>query len=97
MPGLAQTWQRWYDRSVKNNQTAQIDYTAYERAYQLRISLEFDVQIPKDDPVRLLNAAMDMLDYRRVNAAYSQIGRDEYPPRLLTKVWVYQSVIGASR
>ena len=89
MPGLAQTWQRWYDRSVKNNQTAQIDYTAYERAYQLRISLEFDVQIPKDDPVRLLNAAMDMLDYRRVNAAYSQIGRDEYPPRLLTKVWVY--------
>ena len=25
MPGLAQTWQRWYDRSVKNHQATQID------------------------------------------------------------------------
>ena len=36
-----------------------IDYSAYEVGSQLRISLECDVHVPKDDPVRLLNAIMD--------------------------------------
>ena len=47
------------------------------------------MRIPKDDPVRLLSAIMDKVDYRRVNMAYSRLGRSEYPTRLLTKVWVY--------
>ena len=47
------------------------------------------MRVPKDDPVRLLSAIMDRVDYRRVNMAYSRLGRSEYPTRLLTKVWVY--------
>ena len=89
MPGLAQTWQRLYDIGVKQNNKTQLDYTAYEVGNQLRISLECDVRIPKDDPVRLLSAIMDRVDYRRINAAYSRLGRNEYPTRLPTKVWIY--------
>ena len=77
MPGLAQTWQRLYDIGVKQNNKTQLDYTAYEIGYQLRISLECDVRVPKDDPVRLLSAVLDRIDYRRINAAYSRLGRSE--------------------
>ncbi len=39
--------------------------------------------------MRLLSAVLDRVDYRRINAAYSRLGRSEYPTRLLTKVWTY--------
>ena len=39
--------------------------------------------------MRLLSAIMDRVDYRRINMAYSRMGRSEYPTRLLTKVWIY--------
>lgn len=74
---------------MKQKTNTQIDYTAYESGYQLRISLEYDVRVPKDDPVRLLSAIMDRVDYRGINMAYSRLGRSEYPTRFLTKVWVY--------
>ena len=55
--------------------------------FKKNISLECNVRVPKDDPVRLLSAVLDRIDYRRINAAYSRLGRNEYPTRLLTKVW----------
>ena len=36
------------------------------------------MRVPKDDPVRLLSAVLDRIDYRRINAAYSRLGRNEY-------------------
>ena len=89
MPGLAQTWQRLYDIGVIQQSKTQLDYTTYEVGNQLQMKLECDVRVPKDDPVRLLSAIMDRVDYRRINAAYSRLGRNEYPTRLLTKAWIY--------
>lgn len=51
--------------------------------------LNCGVSIPEDDPVRLLNAVMERMDYRRVRAAYSREGRIEYSPKILTKILVY--------
>ena len=51
--------------------------------------LNCGVSIPEDDPVRLLNAVMERMDYRRVRAAYSRAGRIEYSPKILTKILVY--------
>ena len=82
---------------MKQKTNTQLDYTAYEVGYQLRISLECDVRVPKDDPVRLLSAIMDRVDYRRVNMAYSRLGRSEYPARLLSKVWIYGYMRGLSQ
>lgn len=53
------------------------------------MSLDCGVKIPEDDPVRLLNAVMERMDYRRIKAAYSREGRNEYSPKILTKILVY--------
>ena len=53
------------------------------------MSLDCGVKIPEDAPVRLLNAVMERMDYRRVQEAYSRVGRMEYSPKILTKILVY--------
>jgi len=67
----------------------QPDYSANENGYQLWIPLDCSIQIPKDDPVRLLNAVAERMDYRAIEAAYSRYGRIEYSAKILTKILVY--------
>jgi transposase len=50
--------------------------------------------IPSDEPVRLLSAVLEELDYRKLTATYSCIGRIEYSPRLLFKVVLYACTRG---
>ena len=45
--------------------------------------------IPADDSVRLLNAVLERMDYRKLHAAYSRLGRIERSPESLFKVLVY--------
>jgi hypothetical protein len=45
---------------VKENYK-QIDYTAYETGYQLKLPVETEIFISKDAPVRLLNIAYNVL------------------------------------
>jgi len=45
--------------------------------------------IPADDSVRLLNAILERMDYKRLQAAYSRLGRIERSPISLFKVVVY--------
>lgn len=45
--------------------------------------------IPKDDPVRLLSAICERIDYEELYAAYSEEGRNGYSPRILFKVMSY--------
>ena len=73
------------------NQTLnlQTNYSAIENGYQLWIPLDCSIRIPEDDPVRLLNAVAERMDYREIEAAYSRCGRIEYSPKILTKVIVY--------
>ena len=73
------------------NQTLnlQSNYSAIENGYQLWIPLDCSISIPEDDPVRLLNAVAERMDYREIEAAYSRYGRIEYSPKILTKVIIY--------
>ena len=70
-------------------QEIQIDYTAYGSGYQLKLPMETEIFIPQDDPVRLLSAICERIDYKELYAAYSEEGRKEYSPRILFKVMVY--------
>ena len=45
--------------------------------------------IPKKDPVRILNAIFERMNWNIFEACYSRYGRIEYPPRILTKILVY--------
>ncbi len=68
------------------NQEIQLNYTAYGSGYQLKLPMETEILIPDDDPVRLLSAISERIDYEELYAAYSEEGRNEYPPRILFKV-----------
>ena len=51
--------------------------------------MNLEIIIPSDEPVRLLNAVLEEMDYRKLTATYSRLGRIEYSPRLLFKVVLY--------
>ena len=53
------------------------------------LPMDLEIIIPSDEPVRLLNAVLEELDYRKLTATYSRLGRIEYSPRLLFKVVLY--------
>lgn len=67
----------------------QTDYTAMTNGFQLVMPLDCEVNIEKNAPVRLLNAIMERMDYSKLYAAYSRLGRIEYSPKILLKIMVY--------
>ena len=74
---------------MKKTLKLQSNYSAIENGYQLWIPLDCSIKIPEDDPVRLLSAVTERMNYRKIMAAYSRYGRIEYSPKILTKVLVY--------
>ena len=64
--------------------------TVVEREGQLVFALNNELFIPEDAPVRLTNAQLEELDYRKLYEAYSPRGRKSVAdPRVLFKVLVY--------
>lgn len=51
--------------------------------------MEIGELIPEDDSVRLLNSALERMDYSKLYAAYSRMGRIETSPKNLFKIVVY--------
>lgn len=82
-----------YYLGVKENKT-QVEYTANGTEYQVCLPMNLEIIIPSDEPVRLLNAVTEELDYRRLTATYSRLGRNEYSPRLLFKIVLYGCLRG---
>ena len=77
-----------YNYGVNKNNT-QVDYTVYGAGNQVFLPINTEILIPSDEPVRLLSAIMEEMDYTKLMATYSRMGRIEYLPRLLFKVIVY--------
>ncbi len=69
--------------------TSQPNYTLTGCEYQLALPLDVALLIPADDSVRLLNAVFERIDYSKLRAAYSRIGRIERSPESLFKIIVY--------
>jgi transposase len=51
--------------------------------------MDIGEMIPADDSVRLLSAVVKRMDYSKLNAAYSRMGRIEISPKRLFKILVY--------
>jgi len=51
--------------------------------------METKIFIVADDQVRLVNAVVERMDKGQIERSYSQDERNEYPPRILLKVWIY--------
>jgi len=51
--------------------------------------MDIGEMIPADDSVRLLSAVLERMDYSKLYAAYSRMGRIEISPKRLFKILVY--------
>lgn len=72
-----------------NNYTNK-NYIENTAGYQLKLPLELDGFIPKDDSVRLLSQVLEELDYTKLYQAYSAKGRNPVvDPKTMFKILVY--------
>lgn len=75
---------------VMNQSHTHQEYTTQGRVYQLKLIDDVEVLIAEDDPVRLLDEAMEGLNYSQLLRAYSPQGRKpKTSPVTMFKVIVY--------
>lgn len=75
-------------------QTTDSEYNVVERNGQLKITLNTEILIPEEAPVRLTDAQLEELDYRKLYEAFSSKGRNPVTdPRVLFKVLAYANQI----
>ncbi len=73
-----------------NKTNRQEKYTVPPENNQLVLILNSEILLPDDAPVRVTNAQLEELDYRKLYEAYSSIGRKSVTdPRVLFKVMAY--------
>ena len=72
-----------------NAHTLRPDYTSNGSVYQLVLPMDIGELIPADDSVRLLGSVLERMDYSKLRAAYSRLGRIEASPENLFKIMVY--------
>lgn len=83
-----------YSKVVKTKKN-QDQYTVYERHGQLVLSMNSEIMIPENAPVRLLSAQLEELEYGKLYEAYSPKGRKSAAdPRVLFKVLVHGYLCG---
>lgn len=71
------------------------DYTQFNSNYQLCLPLNYEAQIKKDDPVRLLNELLEGLNYTKLIATYSDLGTNPaLPPVVMFKIFIYAYLRG---
>ena len=57
---------------MNNKSKIQIDYTTKTRNFQLVFPINFEINIPADDSVRLLSNVLEEGDYTELYRAYSR-------------------------
>lgn len=67
----------------------QIDYTKYSDNYQLKLPLEIDYLIPKDDSVRILSQIIEEMNLEKLYQTYSRIRENTITSRQMLKIVVY--------
>ena len=72
------------------NQISHYDYTPIYGGRQVVLSLDYEINIPEDDPVILLCEEMERLDYSKLYAAYSRDGRSPVvSPKIMFMLLVF--------
>ena len=73
-----------------NNTKIQVDYTTKTKNFQLVFPINFEINIPADDSVRLLSNVLEEIDYTELYGAYSRKEKIcAVSPKNLFKILVY--------
>lgn len=82
--------QKWYNLDMLINKLHNKNYTRFNENNQLVLPLNFEILIPENDSVRLLNEILEGLSYKKLDNAYSPNGRKSaLNPRIMFKILVY--------
>lgn len=73
-----------------SNAKIQVDYTTKTKNFQLVFPINFEINIPADDSVRLLSNVLEELNYTELYGAYSRKEKNTaVSPKNLFKILVY--------
>ena len=78
---------------MKKSNILQKDYTLNQNGYQLKLPLNIDCIIPKDDSVRLLSQFVEEMDLSDLYSTYQRIPENP-SPRTILKVVLYAYLNG---
>ena len=67
------------------NKKIQLNYITGGDVYHLFLPMDIGELIPDDDSVRLLSEELERVDYSKMYAAYSRMGRAEISPKRHSK------------
>ena len=74
-----------YQYAIHNK--LQKDYTLNQSGYQLKLPLELETIIPKNDSVRLISQFVEEMDLTDLYSTYDRI--NSLSPRMLLKIVLY--------
>ncbi len=75
---------------MNKNLKIQVDYTTKTKNFQLFLPINYEVNIPADDSVRLLSNVLEEIDYTELYGAYSRKEKNTaVSPKNLFKILVY--------
>lgn len=70
----------------------QENYTTISSPYQLKLPLDIEILIPANDPVRLLNAFVEEMNFSDLYYTYGRVRKNQASPRQLLKIMIYASM-----
>lgn len=74
---------------MKTKNITQKDYTIYGGNYQLKLPLNIEYIIPKDDSVRLLSQIVEEIDLSELYQTYFRIRKNQVTPKQMLKIMLY--------
>lgn len=77
---------------MRKKHIVQIDYTLYGDNYQLKLPLNIDCIIPKDDSVRLLSHIVEEMNLEKIYKTYSRVRENKITPRQMLKIMLYANM-----
>lgn len=72
---------------IKN--LTQKNYTSFGTVYQLKLPLNLECIIPKDDSVRLLGQIVEEMDLKEIYQSYSRFRNNQATPKQMLKILLY--------
>ena len=74
---------------MRTNNLTQKNYTTFGNVYQLKLPLNIECIIPKDDSVRLLGQIVEEMNLKEIYQSYSRFRNHQATPKQMLKILLY--------
>jgi len=74
---------------MQTNKLIHKNYTSFGNVYQLKLPLNIEYIIPKDDSVRLLGQIVEEMDLKEIYQSYSRLRNNQATPKQMLKILLY--------